>query len=347
MSDLGAKKSLPKSIGRARRRSADANGAVVKPYFDDGPYPVLVKPAIEGTPLAPWAAENRDWIEQLFWDKRSLLFRGWDLGGTEGFEQVVDAVSFGERLAYKDRSTPRKTYGDRIYNATVYPNDQTINLHNEGSYWLAWSLKAVFACVTASETGGETPGADVHAVHERIDPEIREEFRRRKVMYVRNYNDGFGLDWQTVFQTDTVDGVEEYARENRIELEWKGGERLRTRQIRPAVRTHPKTGEALWFNHAAFFHISSRDPSVREALEGEFAREDLPYNTYYGDGGEISDDVVRHVLDAYEAEKFMFRWHEGDVHLFDNMRLAHGRQPYTGDRLILVALTEKYVGPEE
>ena len=36
----------------------------------------------------------------------------------------------------------------------------------------------------------------------------------------------------------------------------------------------------------------------------------------------------------------MFPWEEGDVALYDNMRIAHGRQPFQGERLTLVAMAE-------
>ena len=49
---------------------------------------------------------------------------------------------------------------------------------------------------------------------------------------------------------------------------------------------------------------------------------------------------MREILDAYEAEEIEFPWKEGDLHLIDNMRLAHARMPYEGERLILVALAE-------
>ena len=49
---------------------------------------------------------------------------------------------------------------------------------------------------------GQTPIGDVHNVYNRVDPKIREEFEQRKILYVRNYNNGLGLRWQEVFQTE-------------------------------------------------------------------------------------------------------------------------------------------------
>lgn len=342
------RKSPVKKLPPVRRRSLGATGedwVEVRPLDPDRPYPTLVRPRHDALRLPEWIEQNVGFVRRLFDEKRSLLFRGFDLGGVEGFERVVDSVSEGGRLAYRDRSTPRETFGDRIYNTTSYPPQYRIRLHNEGSYWVAWALKAFFACLTAPPVGGATPIGDMHEAWRRIDPEIRQVFDRKQWMLVRNYNEGFGLPWQEVFQTDSRAEVEAYCDENDIELEWKDGGRLRTRQVRPAFRRHPKSGETLWFNHAAFFHHTALDAELHEALTADFAPDELPYNTYYGDGTPIESDVVRHVLDIYDELEIAFRWQEGDLHLIDNMRLAHARQAYEGDRLILVALTDGYRPP--
>ncbi len=340
-----AKKSPAKKLPSVRRRSigeAAEDWVDVRPLDPAHPYPTLVTPKHETLSLPVWASDNVDFIRKLYEEKRSVLFRDFDLGGIEGFEAVVDTVSEGPRLAYRDRSTPRKTFGDRIYNTTTYPPQYRIRLHNEGSYWVAWALKAFFGCITAPPVGGGTPIGDMHEAYRRIDPDIRDAFERKQWMLVRNYNEGFSLPWQEVFQTDSREEVEAYCAENAIELEWKDDDRLRTRQVRPAFRDHPRTGERLWFNHAAFFHHTALDAELHEALTADFAPDELPYNTYYGDGSPIEPEVVRHVLDIYDDIEIAFSWQEGDVHLIDNMRLAHARQSYEGDRLILVALTEGY-----
>jgi alpha-ketoglutarate-dependent taurine dioxygenase len=318
----------------------------VAPLLEDAAIPMAVEPRVEGLDLTEWATKNLGYLDELLAKHHALLFRGFESGGIEGFERFVDSTSQTERLAYRDRSTPRGSHGDRIYDATVYPADQRINLHNEGTYWITWARKIYFACITNAETGGQTPIADVHRVYERIDPAVRAEFEARGILYVRNYNHGFGLTWQDVYQTEEPTEVEAYCRDNRIELEWKEGGRLRTKQRRPAVRMHPEQGLPLWFNHGAFFHVSALDPAMRDTFLAELGEDELPYNTYYGDGAPIDPEVVRHVLDAYEAEKVVFRWKEGDVALYDNMRIAHAREPYTGERLTLVAMTEPYSGPE-
>jgi alpha-ketoglutarate-dependent taurine dioxygenase len=316
----------------------------LRQLLPDRQIPQAIEPSVDGVDLVAWARQNRELVDQWLLEHRALLFRGFDITSPDRFSQFVAATSTGAPLEYRDRSTPRTTAGDGVYTSTIHPSDQQINLHNEGTYWIRWALKLYFCAAKVAEKRGETPIADVRRVYERIDPDVRERFARKKMMFVRNYNDGFGLPWQDVFQTSDKAQVEAYCRENLIEWTWKDGERLRTRQIRPAVRHHPTTGEPVWFNHAAFFHYTTLEPSVQEGLLAAFGEESLPYNTYYGDGTPIEPEVVAHIRDAYEREKVIFPWRHGDVLLLDNMSIAHAREPYEGDRLILVAMTEPCSG---
>lgn len=347
MKKLTTKKSSGKTLGGIKRKTVDVSqAALVKtgPLSAEQPLPLLIEPAVPGVDLLAWAADNRATIEGWLWQHHALLFRGFGLTRVEDFEQFVRTTSNEGPLEYRDRSTPRTTKGNRTYTSTIHPADQRINPHNEGTYWLKWAMKLYFCCVIAAEAGGETPLADVSRVYERLDPAIRETFEAKQFRLVRNYNDGFGLPWQEVYQTDSRAEVEAYCRANAIDFEWKEGDRLRTSQTRPAVRLHPKTGRPVWFNHAAFFHYTTLDLDVREALLGEFGIEGLPYNTTYGDGSPIEPAVVEQIRQAYEQEKTMFPWQVGDVLLLDNMTIAHAREPYRGDREILASMTEAYGG---
>src|SRR5215470_5257113 len=155
--------------------------------------PLVVEPIVERVDLAQWAQANRECIEGLLLNHRAVLFRGFDVKTVADFKHFALATSSGELLEYTDRSSPRHEVGDGIYVSTIYPADRRINLHNEGTYWLAWPLKIYFCCLGPPDQGGETPIADVRKVFERLDPDIKSNFIDKQVMYVRNYNDGFGL----------------------------------------------------------------------------------------------------------------------------------------------------------
>lgn len=170
---------------------------------------------------------------------------------------------------------------------------------------------------------------------------MRERFAEKGWMYVRNYGDGFGLDWQTAFQTDDRAAVEEHCRRNRIAVEWRDGGRLRTRAVLPATIEHPRTGEVVWFNHATFFHVSTLEAALRDGLLAGFEDDSgLPTNTYYGDGSPIEPETLAALREAYRRETVNFPWQRGDILMLDNILAAHGRAPYEGERRILVGMTE-------
>ena len=338
---------LKKKNISGRRTAVTRNiSSMVKkgPLFEDSTLPYLVTPAIDGVNLVEWGASAKSEIEDLLLQYGAVLFRGFDITSVGQFHEFVKLTSDGGLLEYMDRTTPRTSEIEGIYSSTVYPKELTIKPHNEGTYWKKWAQKLYFYCQVSADSGGETPISDVNKVFERIDPDIRSKFIDKKFMLARNFNDGFGLPWQEVFQTTDKQDVENYCNENDINFEWKSGDRLRTTQIRSAVKIHPVSGKPLWFNHAAFFHYTSLEDDLRENLITELGLESLPYNTFYGDGSEIEEDVVEHIRQCYAAEQTMFSWQSGDLMIIDNMAVSHARQPFTGDRTVLVSMTDAIDG---
>ncbi|MFB9835329.1 TauD/TfdA family dioxygenase [Actinoallomurus acaciae] len=269
----------------------------------------------------------------------ALLFRGFDIGDADGLEAAVRALA-GEPLTYTEQSTPREVIKGNVYTSTEYPAHAEIPLHTEMSYQATWPRTLFFHCVTPPETQGATPLAPTRAVHEAIDPRVRDEFDRRGWMLVRNYGEDIGLRWRHAFGTDDRSEVERYCAGAAIEPTWLGDEQLRTRAIRSAVHTHPETGDPVWFNHIVIFHSSSLPDTVRDTLIELYGAEGLPHNTFYGDGEPIPDEVVEHVRSAYRSASTRFSYEPDDLLVIDNMLVAHGREPFTGKRRIAVAMAE-------
>ncbi len=341
MTDETIKKHNLKRLGATRRKAVSlAQESLVKTgSLEAGQdLPLLVQPRLSGVRLAVWAEDDRDLMDGYLRKYGGILFRGFGLADAKDFEDAVRTIS-GDLLEYQERSSPRSEVGGKIYTSTDYPPDQPIFLHNENSYQQTWPMRIFFFCHTEPEEGGETPIADVRKIYQRMEPRIRHRFVEKQWSYVRNFGDGFGLAWHVVFQTDDKSQVEAHCRQNGIEFEWKEGNRLRTRAVRPAAVRHPETEEMLWFNHATFFHVSTLTDSIREALLQDFTEDDLPSNTYYGDGSPISPEVLERLRAIYHSATVSFRWRQGDLLMLDNMMIAHGRAPFTGDRKILVAMS--------
>ncbi len=303
--------------------------------------PLVLEPAYEGVDLVTWAGQNRELIEDRLQQHGAMLFRGFETQSLGSFEQFAKTIA-PSLMTYGERSSPRHVLTGNVYTSTDHPADQHILLHNEQSYTLNWPMKIWFFCVQPARQGGCTPIADSRRIFRRLPSSLVEKFVQKQVMYVRNYGDMFGLSWPEAFQTEDKQVVEAHCRRDSIEFEWKDENRLRTKQIRPAVRIHPQTAETVWFNHAVFFNVHSLDRAARDSLRSGMDDMDLPFNTFYGDGSPIEPSVVEQIYDTYRQEQVVFEWQTGDILMLDNMLAAHGREPFVAPREIAVAMAEPY-----
>lgn len=310
--------------------------------IDTSGLPVVIRPRADGMRIEDWLADHRAVLDGHLARTGAILFRGFSVDSLSRFDTTVQTLC-PNLMTYTEGATPRKALKDKLYTSTEFPPEYSIALHNELSYVTTWPMRVFFCCVIAAQWRGETPLADVRKVYQRVSPRTRERFERHGWMLVRNYGDGFSLPWQKVFHTDDRAEVEAYCTRNRIELEWKSGNRLRTRQVRPATRIHPVTGEAVWFNHVAFWHISSLEPrDLRDEFLRQMAPDEMPYNTFHGDGSTIEPEVAEELRQAYAEELRSFPWQVGDLLMVDNMLVAHGRGPFRGERRILAAMGDAY-----
>jgi alpha-ketoglutarate-dependent taurine dioxygenase len=329
------------TIGMRRKAVSVAGEGLVRErlWHPERTLPLVIEPAVTGVDLVVWAQQRREALELKLIQHGALLFRGFDVSNSVQFERVIGALSPGA-LEYQFRASPRTRVGGNIYTSTDYPADQTIFPHNEHSYSPRFPLRLFFFCQTPPSARGETPIGSTRDVLRLIPPEIRETFRHKQVLYVRNYGDGFGLPWTTVFQTDDRGEVERYCASVGIEPQWKQGNRLRTTQVGQAIVRHPRSGEEVWFNHATFFHVSTLPAEVQQSLTASYGDQELPTNTFYGDGSPIESEVLAVLRRAYLASLVKFPWQRGDVLFIDNLLSVHGREPFSGPRVILTGMAE-------
>ncbi len=307
---------VDRQSGRAPILLADASG--------DGPH---------------WAAEHREALRAVVAEHGSVLVRGLDLRDAAEISTVFRRLSTGLMIE-REAFARRQVYTDGVYSSATWPAKQPMCMHHELSYTLEFPGLLMFACLSAPTEGGATAVSDSPTVLSALPAELVMRFERDGWMLTRSYNDEIGATLAEAFGTEDRSAVESYCRANAIGFEWQPDGGLRTWQRRSAVVHHPVTGQRCWFNQIAFLNEWTIDPEVREYLVDMYGADGLPFNTRYGNGEPIGEDVIQLLNQIYEENTVREPWQPGDLMLVDNIRTAHSREPYEGPREILVGMAE-------
>jgi alpha-ketoglutarate-dependent taurine dioxygenase len=288
--------------------------------------------------LRSWAVENSGAVAAALIEHGALLVHGLGLRDAtdcgEAFRLLAGTGLMSEREAF----APRQTYEPGVYSASKWPANQPMCMHHEVSYALEVPGLMLFACLQAPSAGGATGVADAATVLEALPTELVERFEREGWLLTRNYNDEIGASYVDSFGTEDRAAVESYCRANAIEYHWLPDGGLRTRQRRQAVVRHPVTGQRCWFNQIAFLNEWTIAEEIHEYLVDVYGADGLPFNTSFGGGDPISQDVVDLLNQVYVDHTAREPWQSGDVLLVDNLRTAHSREAFQGAREVVVGM---------
>ncbi len=259
-------------------------------------------------------------------------------------------------MPYLRGTTPRSRLARDIYTSTDASQFLPIPLHNEMSYTWPVPSMILFACQTPASRGGTTPVADMARVYDEMPVDIRAEFEERGIQYTQYVPETARRfrkrTWSAMFDTQSREQVEAICGEQGIEATWLSNGSVRLRNCRPAVLPHPVTGAMVWFNQAHIFHHSfwshilrANRPIAAFLMRGYVAWHRLlrhegryPFDASFGDGQPIPTRTMEIVRDVLDRHTRRFDWQRGDLMILDNLRMAHARDPYFGERSIMAAL---------
>jgi len=304
--------------------------------------PVVDLPQLDAAAFVSWFKANREQMEEKLDTYGALKFSGVRIRDLETFREIVESIS-EKFLNYIDGNSPRTKLSGTVYTSTEYDKSARITMHNELSYSAVWPGKLFFSCLQPAETGGETLLADSRAILDRMDKTITENVSRRGITYIRNLHGGRGIgpSWQDTFETGDKDKLEEYCRSYGISFEWRKGDHLRLVQPSKGIIRHRKSGVSTWFNQIDQFHPSHLDKEVYEGLMALYdSPSDFPIFVTFGDGREIDEATVADILRTTAEVTLSPVWHADELLIVDNELVSHGRNSYTGDRKVLVSMSE-------
>jgi alpha-ketoglutarate-dependent taurine dioxygenase len=283
--------------------------------------------------LARWCGDRKDALADLLLVHGALLFRGFAVTGLSDFERFTE-VFIRVFTEYEFALTPRLKRGENVATSTLFAPELFLPWHGECCAQSSWPGRLAFCCLRPARSGGETILADARRVYQRLDPAIRERFVRLGLRYQRTMIGKTELE--LAFRTSERAEIERFCARRGYRTELVADDTVRTEIDLAAALAHPVTGEAVWFNAFHTYYASAYQRSLFHLppMAEPIAR----FGISYGDGSAVERHVFDHVWAAYEAETVAFPWQAGDVLLLDNLLVAHGRNPFVGERNVVVAM---------
>jgi len=233
-----------------------------------------------------------------------------------------------------------------VDSAAGAPKEVTIQFHNEMAYATSYPKYVTFAMVRQADADGTTTLADNLAVQRLLSDRLLDKFRNLGVQYVRHLHDeserdapDFYMSWQGAFLTDSMEEAMTKGNDSEtfsILEKHSDGKRLRHTLWCPVFHPHPQLGE-LFFNSVLNRHGSWLDG---HAYWGKVPNPERPYHCLWGDGSEFSEEEVAEIRKVYDESTVYLRLEPGDVLVVDNLRVVHGRTPYSGSRLLGLLLSD-------
>ena len=297
-----------------------------------------------------WIEANRSRLDALLLDFGTLVLRGFAFKTAEDFNKftgLFEPYSGG----YVAGASPRSTVVGNVMEATRLDSRFLIWLHQEMSYLPNWPSRIAFFGRKVPAKGGATIIGDMREFTQSLPKDVREKMEKYGVRGVRNYapagqgghnaNHVDDKGWDDGFSTTDREEVEEICKAMGIQPIWNDNGSLTVVTVTDAFTPHPVTGELFYRSN---LHTNGRtyaafgDGGANE--EWNEARKHQAHHTGYalGNGEELTKEEATEMEDKVDSLIRRWQWKDGDIMLVDNLQVAHGRDPFEGDRETLVAL---------
>jgi alpha-ketoglutarate-dependent taurine dioxygenase len=276
-----------------------------------------------------------------------LLLRGFEVDSAERFERVAGAF-VAQPEEYVGGVSRRSRIHNNVYNSTHAPADVVIEQHLEATHTPHPPSTILFNCRTPPTTQGETPLASFVDLFDALPESLVQPLLDDRVVYTRHLVDRDGrlyrhlprrvteslaLSWQE------VSGCQDYAAAQArlvaegYEVNTTTARGLRTRCSQPLISKHPVSGKRRWYLSD---QITRKLPWLTR-LPRALLRRHLGMDFRLASGRRFTQANLDIVHAQIERLRFSFRWQANDVLVLDNEQMSHGRNPFSGERLILTA----------
>lgn len=304
-----------------------------------------------------WLDRRRDSVDDLLTRFGAIRWRDFGVRDSRAFELLVGMYPALEQ-GYTGGSTARSRIADttKVFEATKAAPEVLLGLHQEMAYLPTYPSKIFFYCRAAAQTGGETLLGDMRRYTAMLPEPFVRHVEQSGIRYLRNFRslhrpiprdaseriEFIHMAWQEAFSTTDPAVVERECAALGLACSWEDDGSVTTYYTAPGIVTHPRDGGRVSFNvvqsQYAFLDLLGEQWWRSCCAQYRNGGPPPPYYVEYGDGTPIDLDDSRVALELLRQITIYPPWQHGDVLMVDNVYTAHGRNSYTGERDVQVAL---------
>ena len=294
--------------------------------------------------IVDYAHATRSLLEGELSAHGAVYLRGLPLTGSDDLSEFIAALGWNN-VKLGGGGTQRSEVQKNVRSASDEPPEQTIEPHGDMAHSVQHPTHISFFCADGPPpgVGGETVLTNMRGVYSDLEASgIVAQFAERggvayrKRLWSSAETNHTSYTWQKFFFTEDLEEALTEVRKrdpNAVANEHAPGV-IDFREVLPAVRPHPSTGEPVWFNgvhtnHKSYYieaeHVDTSDGS--------------PMDTSYADGTEIPDEIIAQVRGAVWRNSVAVRLQKGDLVFVDNYFAWHGRMSWVQPNPRKVLLT--------
>ncbi|KAG7693178.1 hypothetical protein KL930_004737 [Ogataea haglerorum] len=248
----------------------------------------------------------------------------------EVISRYVEAIatSSGDAEFEQTGATAKRTIvTPHLSTANEGPSGMTIYQHNEFSRFLKYPSKLFFVCTRYKASGGSTPlvhGGELFAALEQIYPDFLTELGNK------------GLTWRR--------------RRKKPAFWWRNlsaGTTTSTRTTTSSVVQHSKPIRSYKASETESY------PVLFNSIVAYYGDAKFKSNAYhktaaleYDNSMPIPEKYLDELVEQSIKLAYHHEWQEGDIAIVDNLQVSHGREPWAGERHILVSMWDRVNKPE-
>ena len=277
-------------------------------------------------------------LESQLYEKGHILIRA---NPPLNEEQLVDLMGGKKELINYNKYGNRKRSNipDSIYlDVSHWAKELEILPHNELTYHINFPQKVCFICKQPSLYGGETTIYDCQKAFANLSPSFQKEVVKRNCIFIKRYvkqlNHFKYPSWQN-FLTENSTSEDAIAHFNKlgytccVHREFDHGEMVEV------VETQIKRPISYFYQGKICLYASvvGTNSYWYEKVWGDKVPSLLEVK--WENGESFSDEEFSEMHEALKSARIVYNnWKKDDVLILDNLRIAHGRLPFIGKRLV-------------